>query len=83
MIFLSEQNDNQQKSKRKIVIIGLGIGGLYAAKSAMNTDRSAQVTIIEKRDYDMFSPCGLPFAIEGIVTDFEALKFSIVMHLFS
>lgn len=73
-------NDKNQNA-RKIVIIGLGVGGLYAAKSAMNTDRSAEVTIIEKRDFDMFSACGLPFAIEGIVPNFEALKFPVPGHL--
>ncbi|WP_455392060.1 FAD-dependent oxidoreductase [[Eubacterium] cellulosolvens] len=69
------------QNNRKIVIIGLGVGGLYAAKSAMNTDRRAEVTIIECRDYDMFSACGLPFAIEGVVADFESLKFPVPGHL--
>ena len=78
---MPENSNNQIKSKRKIVIIGLGVGGLYAAKSAMNTDRSAEVTIIEKRDYDMFSACGLPFAIEGVVADFDDLKFPVPGHL--
>jgi NADH oxidase (H2O2-forming) len=73
--------DDDNKTRRKVVIIGLGVGGLYAAKSAMNTDRTAEVTIIEKRDYDMFSACGLPFAIEGIVSDFEALKYPVPGHL--
>jgi NADH oxidase (H2O2-forming) len=60
-----------------IVIIGLGVGGLYASKSASTTNRKAMVTIIERRDFDMFSPCGLPFAIEGIVPDFESLKHEV------
>ncbi len=81
---LSQQDDSKNKdskSNRKVVIIGLGFGGLYAAKSAMNTDRTAEVTIIEKRNYDMFSACGLPFAIEGVVSDFESLKFPVPGHL--
>jgi len=75
------KENKDSKVKRKIVIIGLGVGGLYAAKSAMNTDRTAEVIIVEKRDYDMFSACGLPFAIEGIVHNFEALKFPVPDHL--
>jgi NADH oxidase (H2O2-forming) len=75
------KSDNESNKNRKIVIIGLGVGGLYAAKSAMNTDRTSEVTIIERRDYDMFSACGLPFAIEGVVKDFEALKFPVPGHL--
>ena len=62
---------------RKIVVIGLGTGGLYASRAASKTDRQAKITIIEKRDYDMFSPCGLPYAIEGRVQRFEDLKHSV------
>ena len=73
--------DTVGNANRKIVIIGLGVGGLYAAKSVMNTDRHAEVTVIERRSYDMFSACGLPFAIEGIVKDFESLRFPVPGHL--
>jgi NADPH-dependent 2,4-dienoyl-CoA reductase/sulfur reductase-like enzyme len=62
---------------RKIFIIGLGTGGLYASRAASREDRKADITIIERRDYDMFSPCGLPFAIEGVVESFEDLKHSV------
>ena len=65
------------QSSRKIVIIGMGTGGLYSSRAASRTDRKAQITIIEKRDYDMFSPCGLPYAIEGLVPSFEDLKHSV------
>ena len=65
------------KGSRKIVIIGLGTGGLYASRTASRTDRDAVITIIERRGYDMFSPCGLPYAIEGLVDDFDALKYSV------
>ena len=67
-------NNNQPL---EIVIIGLGAGGLYASKSALSFNRKCHVTIIEKRDFDQFSPCGLPFVIEGVVKDFEALKYDI------
>jgi len=66
-----------QSSARKIVIIGLGTGGLFASRAATRIDRRAEVTIIERRDYDMFSPCGLPYAIEGKVGSFEDLKHSV------
>jgi len=64
-------------SPRQIVVIGMGTGGLYASRAASRTDRNAKITIIEKRDYDMFSPCGLPYAIEGLVKSFEDLKHSV------
>ena len=57
-----------------IVIIGLGTGGLYSSRAAQRYNRRTQITIIEKRDYHMFSPCGIPYAIEGKVKSFEDLK---------
>ncbi len=65
------------KEAPKIVIIGLGTGGLYASRAATRINRKAQVTIVERRDYDMFSPCGIPYAIEGKVKDFEELKHTV------
>jgi len=64
-------------SPSKIVIVGLGTGGLYSSRAASRFDRRAQITIIERRDYDMFSPCGIPYAIEGKVGDFESLKHKV------
>lgn len=61
----------------KIVIIGLGTGGLYSSRYASQQNRRAKITIIEKRDYDMFSPCGIPYAIEGKVDSFEDLKHTV------
>ena len=61
----------------EIVIVGLGAGGLYASRSALSFNRKCRVTFIEKRDFDQFSPCGLPFVIEGVVTDFDALKYHV------
>lgn len=61
----------------KILIIGLGTGGLYSSRAAQRYNRKSQITIIEKRDYHMFSPCGIPYAIEGHVKSFEALKHTV------
>jgi len=60
-----------------IVIVGLGAGGLYASRAALSFNRKCRVTFIEKRDFDQFSPCGLPFAIEGVVKDFDDLKYHV------
>ncbi len=60
-----------------IVIIGLGTGGLYSSRAAQRYNRRTNITIIEKRDYHMFSPCGIPYAIEGKVKDFDDLKHSV------
>ena len=57
----------------KIVIIGLGVGGFIAAKTAKKVNPDAQITIIDEKEYDMFSPCGLPFVIEGVIGEFAEL----------
>jgi len=72
-----ESPKGNKPDEKHIVIVGLGVGGLYASKAAAGTNRKAKITIIERRDFDMFSPCGLPFAIEGIVPDFEHLKHEV------
>lgn len=59
---------------KKIVIAGLGVGGFSALMAARKVSQDAHITVIERRDYDMFSPCGLPFVIEGIIPDSEDLK---------
>jgi NADPH-dependent 2,4-dienoyl-CoA reductase/sulfur reductase-like enzyme len=61
----------------EIVIVGLGVSGLYASKGALSFNRKCHITIIEKRDFDQFSPCGLPYVIEGLVRDFEDLKYNV------
>ena len=65
------------KRETDIIIIGLGVGGLYASKAAASTNRNARITIIEKRDFDMFSPCGLPFVMKGMVPDYDDLEHTV------
>ncbi len=57
----------------RILVLGLGTAGLYAAKWARNTDPRAEIVVVERRAYPTFSPCGIPLAIEGVVP-FESLK---------
>ena len=61
----------------EIVIVGLGAGGLYSSKSALSYNRKCHITIIEKRNFDQFSPCGLPFVIEGAIKNFDELKYNV------
>jgi NADH oxidase (H2O2-forming) len=65
-----------ERESRNIVILGLGTGGMYASKAASITDRDARISIVEQRAYDMFSPCGLPYALEGSVKSFDELKYT-------
>jgi NADPH-dependent 2,4-dienoyl-CoA reductase/sulfur reductase-like enzyme len=65
------------RDAKHIVIIGLGTGGLYSSRAAQRYNRRTRITIFEKRDYHMFSPCGIPYAIEGMVENFDDLKHSV------
>jgi NADH oxidase (H2O2-forming) len=63
--------------QRSIVIVGLGAAGLHVSKAALSQDRRCRVTFIEERDFDQFSPCALPFAVEGVIEDMDRLKHSL------
>jgi NADH oxidase (H2O2-forming) len=58
---------------RRIVIVGGGCGGATAAQFARKTDRTAEITIIEREPYPQYSRCGLPYGISGIIPDFVNL----------
>lgn len=59
----------------KLVIIGLGTAGYAAAMEAAK--HGAEITIIERRDFETFSPCGLPYVIDGSIPRFEHLKHTV------
>lgn len=61
-------NETQQ-----IVIIGGGAGGSTAAQFARKTNRSATIILFEKGPYPQYSKCGLPYAIAGVVPQFQDL----------
>ena len=61
---------------RKIVVIGSGAAGMTAASSARATDKEAEITVFTEEEYVSYSPCAIPFVLEGKIKDFQ----SIVMH---
>ena len=60
----------------KIVIIGLGAAGFAAALAIKKTDRKAEILFIDKKEYDLMHPCGLPYALGGEIS-LDNLKHSI------
>lgn len=63
----------------RIVIVGLGAGGFAAILAARRTDRAVEITVIDDKPYDLMHPCGLPYAVEGVIEDFEKLRHD--LHL--
>ncbi len=58
---------------RRIVIVGGGCGGATAAQFARKTDRSAEITIVEREPDPQYSRCGLPYGISGIIPELTNL----------
>jgi NADH oxidase (H2O2-forming) len=58
----------------RIVILGLGTAGFAAILAAKKTDRTAEITVIDDKPYDLMHPCGLPYAVEGVIDTFDKLK---------
>ena len=61
----------------RIVILGLGSAGFAAALAIKKANKNAEVIIIDKKDYDLMHPCGLPFFLEGKIKDLDKLKHDI------
>ena len=60
---------------KSIIVIGSGAAGRTAASEAKRKDPSAKVTVITEDEYIAYSPCVIPWAIEG-----SAKWEDIVMH---
>jgi NADH oxidase (H2O2-forming) len=58
---------------RRIVIIGANAAGVDAASAARKTDRTAEITLLNKEKNMGYSRCGLPFVIGGHIPSFNDL----------
>ncbi|NLK26655.1 MAG: FAD-dependent oxidoreductase [Euryarchaeota archaeon] len=61
---------------RKIIVIGSGAAGMTAASAARKMDKNAEVTVFTEEEHIAYSPCAIPFVLEGSIKDFN----SIIMH---
>jgi NADH oxidase (H2O2-forming) len=58
----------------KIVIAGLGTGGLFSAIAARKENKNAEIVIIDKKDFEILHSCGIPYLIEGKIKAPDSLK---------
>lgn len=58
----------------KIVICGFGSAGYAAAMSVKRTVPRTEIVVIDPKNSDLMHPCGLPYAIEGIVKPDDLLQ---------
>jgi len=61
---------------KRILVVGSGAAGMTAASSAREQDAQAEITVVTEDRYVAYSPCAIPFVIDGTISDFD----SIVMH---
>jgi NADH oxidase (H2O2-forming) len=61
---------------KRIVVIGSGAAGMTAASTARERSSDAEITVITEDAHAAYSPCAIPFVIDGTISDFE----SILMH---
>lgn len=57
----------------RLVVIGGVAAGMSAAARARRTDRSLEITVLEKGNAVSYGACGLPYYLEGRVPSLEAL----------
>ena len=60
---------------KNVIVIGSGAAGMTAASEAKRCDPSAKVTVITEDEHIAYSPCVIPWALEG-----KAKWEDIVMH---
>ncbi|AFA38669.1 putative NAD(FAD)-dependent dehydrogenase [Pyrobaculum oguniense TE7] len=58
----------------RVVVIGGGAAGASAAARARRLDPNAEVILIERGSMITHAPCGMPYAIGGIVRSHEELQ---------
>ena len=61
----------------KIVIIGLGTAGISTCLTIRKRYPKDEVTIIDKKQFDLLHSCGLPFLLDGRVDSPEKLKYTL------
>ena len=59
--------------KKRIVVIGGVAAGTSAASKARRIDPEADVKIIQEESVVSYGACGIPYVIEGMISNFEEL----------
>jgi Uncharacterized NAD(FAD)-dependent dehydrogenases len=57
----------------RVVIIGGGAAGASAAARARRLDPNAEIVMIEAGSMITHAPCGIPYAVSGVVADHKSL----------
>lgn len=58
---------------KKVIVIGGNAGGLSAASQVKRQQPDWDVMVLEKGSYISYAACGIPYHVEGIVSDLDDL----------
>ena len=58
--------------RNRVVIIGSGASGLPIASQIRKETNDIDITVITQAKHVAYSPCALPFVLDGIIPDFES-----------
>jgi NADH oxidase (H2O2-forming) len=61
---------------KRIIVVGSGAAGMTAASAAREQSSEAEIILFTMDEFVAYSPCAIPFVIEGWIEDFDSL----VMH---
>lgn len=58
----------------RVVVVGGGAAGASAAARARRLDPQAEIVLVEATSMITHAPCGIPFAVAGVVGDYRELQ---------
>lgn len=64
-------SESGEERKKKVVIIGGGLSGMSLAMEITRKNMDIDITVIKKENLGSYSPCGMPFVLEGKVERME------------
>ncbi len=68
---MNNSSKEPRESKKKVVIIGGGVGGMTLAIELSRKCEIVDITVIKKERHGSYSPCGMPFVLEGKIERME------------
>jgi NADH oxidase (H2O2-forming) len=63
--------NNNSNGKKKVVIVGGNVAGMTLAMALIRRKGNFHITVIKKEAIGSYSPCGMPFVLEGKVPKME------------
>ena len=57
----------------QVIIIGANAAGLSAASQVKRQKPDWNVVVFEQRDYISYAACGIPYYVQGLVSDLDQL----------